>query len=204
MFIDRQEAGKKLAIALAEYKRERCLVLALPRGGVPVGFEIAQVFGCPLDTIVARKIGTPENPEFALGALAPGNIVLLDVPREGLEEIIWEEEQEMKRRMEKYKSGSYSEGAKPDVVIIVDDGVATGQTARAGLLSARASYPSAKLIFAAPVGSPDSISELWKYADNVVCLEMPPNFSAVGEWYEHFDQTTDDEVIEYLEKAARF
>ncbi len=202
IFADRREAGQRLANALAGHKGEKCLVLALPRGGVPVGFEIAKALRCPLDTIVARKIGAPGNPEFAVGAIAPG-AVLLDVPRAGLEETIREEEIEMKRRMEKYKSDSYSEGLKPSVVIVVDDGVATGRTARAALMATRKKYPDSKLVFAAPVGAPDSVVELEKYTDEVVCLETPPYFSAVGEWYEHFDQTTDEEVIDCLRHSAR-
>ena len=203
MFTDRKEAGRKLAEALIEYKGKHCLVFALPRGGVPVGFEIAKRLDCPLDTIVSRKIGAPGNPEYALGAIAPAGVILLDVPREGLEEIIRDEEREMQRRMEKYKSGFYSKGVAPSVVIVVDDGIATGRTARAALMSARASYPNVTLVFAAPVGASDSVAGLQGYADEVVCLEVPPDFSAVGEWYVHFDQTTDEEVVKCLENTAR-
>src|SRR3989344_3805255 len=129
MFSDRKEAGKKLAKALASYAGKKTLVLALPRGGVPVGYEIAEMLKAPLDTIVVRKIGAPENPEYALGAIAPGGIELLDVPRARVEHVIREEEVEMKRRMEKYKSGSYSASFEPSTVIVVDDGTATGKTA---------------------------------------------------------------------------
>ena len=214
MFRDRKEAGGKLADALREHVGGKTLVLALPRGGVPVAFEIARMLDAPLDTIVARKIGSPDNPEYALGAIAPGDIVVLDVPpayrdehgagrREGLERIIRDEEQEMQRRVEKYKSGSYSRGVEPQTVIVVDDGIATGKTARAALTAARASYREAKLVFAAPVGAPDAIDELRNYTDEVFCLYAPPEFSAVGEWYKHFDQTTDEEVTGLLERAAR-
>ena len=203
MFADRKDAGRRLAEALWEYKSKNALILALPRGGVPVGFEVAQVLKCPLNTIVARKIGAPGHSEYALGAIAPG-VEILDAPRAELEEVIREEEVEMRRRMEAYKSGAYSEGAKPETVILVDDGIATGRTARAALAAVRKKYSSAKIIFAAPVGAPDSVAELRKYADEVICLETPSDFDAVGEWYEHFDQTTDNEVIDCLEKAKAF
>ena len=202
MFANRADAGKKLSEVLTKYKGITTLILALPRGGVPVGFEIAKVLDCALDTIVARKIGMPGNPEFAVGAIAP-DIVLLDIPRAGLEEIIREEKMEMRRRIEKYKSGSYSESLKPAVIIVVDDGIATGKTARVALMAARKKYPDSKLVFAAPVGAPDSVAQLREYADDVVCLETPSDFGAVGEWYEQFDQTTDKEVIELLERQAR-
>ena len=202
VFLDRKNAGRKLTKALSEYTGESTLVLALPRGGVPVGYEIANGLSSRLDTVVARKIGAPGNPEFAVGAIAPG-IVLLDIPRAGLEEIIREEKMEMRRRMEKYKSGSYSESLKPAVVIVIDDGIATGRTARFALMAARKKYPDSKLVFAAPVGAPDSVAQLREYADDVVCLETPSDFGAVGEWYEQFDQTTDKEVIELLERQAR-
>jgi predicted phosphoribosyltransferase len=109
----------------------------------------------------------------------------------------------MERRIEKYKSGSFVHGVQPDTVIVVDDGIATGKTAAAALLSARASYPSAKLIFAAPVGAPDSVAELRAYTDEIVCLKTPPDFGAVGEWYEYFPQISDAEVIECLEKTSK-
>ena len=203
MFRDRKDAGQKLAEALVDYKGKDSLVLALPRGGVPVGFEIAKVLECTIDTIVVRKIGAPGNPEYALGAIAPRGVVLLDASREGLEEVIHGEEKELRRRIEKYKSGSYSGKVKPAVVFVVDDGVATGRTAHAALLAARAMYPNAELVFAVPVGALDSVRELQRYADKVVCLDTPSDFAAVGQWYERFDQTTDEEVVVCLEAASR-
>src|SRR3989344_6045341 len=128
MFANREETGKKLAEALLEYKDNKVIVLALPRGGVPVGYEIARALGCALDTIVARKVGAPGNPEYAVGAIAPG-VRFVDESVRGIESIIADETEEMKRRMEKYKSGSYARSTKPDVAIVVDDGVATGKTA---------------------------------------------------------------------------
>ena len=204
MFLDRQQAGKKLSGALSKYKGKKALVLALPRGGVSAGFEIAKVLGCPLDTIVARKVGAPGNPEYAVGAIAPGGIIVLDEHVYGIEEVIKEETKEMERRIEKYKSGSYARGTKPDVVIVVDDGVATGKTAIAALAHARAAYPSATLVFAAPVGAPDSLARIRKEADEVVVLEAPQEFMAVGEWYVSFPQLTDEEVVHMLEKAREY
>jgi putative phosphoribosyl transferase len=202
MFRDRIEAGVKLAKALGKFKGRKLLILALPRGGVPVGFEIAKALGCPLDTIVARKVGAPGNPEYAMGAIAPG-VQLLEEEVEGIEEVVASEKQEMKRRMEKYKSGSYAAGIQPEVVILVDDGIATGKSAVAALRSARAAYSEAKLVFAAPVGAPDALMRLQSEADEIVCLEAPPEFMAVGEWYISFPQLADEEVVRYLKKAAQ-
>ena len=204
MFADRSQAGRKLAEALVEYKNKKALVLALPRGGVPVGYEIAKVLHCSLDTIVARKVGAPGNPEYAVGAIAPGGIRVLDESMHGIEKVIENETREMERRIERYGSGSYALGVHPEVVILVDDGVATGKTASAALAYARAAYPKAKLVFAAPVGAQDSLARIKREADEVVLLEIPPEFMAVGEWYVSFPQLRDEEVVEYLEKAREF
>ncbi len=208
MFRDRIEAGRKLAESLERYQNSNTLVLALPRGGVPVGYEIARALNAPLDTLVARKIGMPGHPEYAVGAIAPGlpgegDVRIVDEAVAGVDGVMRAEREELQRRMKTYQSGSYSHGIKPETVILVDDGVATGKTAIVSLLSARASYPKAKLIFAAPVAAPDSLEALKKYADDVVCLEAPPEFMAVGDWYASFPQLSDDEVISYLEKANK-
>ena len=202
IFADRREAGKALALALRAFKGKKVLVLALPRGGVGVGYEIALALECPLDTIVARKVGAPGNPEYAVGAIAPGGIRVVDTWMD-VEDIVRDETREMERRIEKYKSGSYAGAIKPDVAIVVDDGVATGKTAEAALRSARASYPNAKIVFAAPVGASDSIRKLQPECDEIVVLEAPLDFGAVGEWYASFPQVSDEEVIGYLEKARR-
>jgi len=202
MFKDRSDAGKKLAEALVAYKDKKVLVLALPRGGVPVGYEIARALRCPLDTIVARKVGAPDNPEYAVGAIAPGGVLVIDEPVGGIESVIAEETKEMERRMEKYKSGSYAGNVKPETIIIVDDGVATGKTALAAIRSALAANPKAKVIFAAPVGAPDAVARITQEADKVICLETPEEFMAVGEWYGSFPQLSDEAVIWYLEKVS--
>src|SRR3989344_4568387 len=202
MFKDRSDAGKKLAEALVAYKDKKVLVLALPRGGVPVGYEIARALRCPLDTIVARKVGAPDNPEYAVGAIAPGGVLVIDEPVGGIESVIAEETKEMERRMEKYKSGSYAGNVKAETIIIVDDGVATGKTALAAIRSALAANPKAKVIFAAPVGAPDAVARITQEADKVICLETPEEFMAVGEWYGSFPQLSDEAVVWYLEKAS--
>lgn len=203
MFKDREDAGRKLAERLLVYRDKKSVVLALPRGGVAVGYEVAKALHAPLDTIVARKIGAPGNPEYAIGAIAPGGVRIMDDSVWGVESIVSEELREMERRQRKYKSGFYVGDLLPDAIIVVDDGVATGKTACAALASAAAAYPGAIRIFAAPVAAPDSLEEIKRYADEVVVLEAPPEFMAVGEWYAFFPQLTDEEVIEYLEKARR-
>lgn len=200
MFKNRIEAGKRLAEALAEYKGTNAIVLALPRGGVPVGYEIARALKCPLDTIVARKVGAPGDPEYALGAIAPRGAHIIEGSVPGIERIVEEETIEMRRRMKSYKSGSYVRGVEPETVILVDDGVATGKTARAALRSVRSLYKKAALIFAVPVGAPEAIADIRREAV-VVSLEEPEDFIAVGQWYEHFPQLSDAEVKEFLEGA---
>lgn len=201
MFKDRTEAGMKLAEALKQFAGPKTIVLALPRGGVEVGFEVAKALNAPLDTIVARKIGMPGNPEYAIGAIAPGGVQIVEESVRGVDHVVRAETEEMERRMRKYKSGSYIR-AEPDVIILIDDGVATGKTAAAALAYARAAFPKAKLIFAAPVASQHSLRLLKQYADEVVCLLVPVDFMAVGEWYASFPQLTDEQVIWYLEKSS--
>jgi len=203
MFEDRREAGRKLAATLSEYAGKNTLVLALPRGGVEVAFEVAKALGAPLDTIVARKIGMPGAPEYAVGAIAPGEVRVVEHEVPGIDAVIARESEEIRRRMRVYKSGSYSGKEKPDTILLVDDGVATGQTALAALVSLRAAHPSAQLVFAVPVGAPDALQRIAQHADGVVALEAPQEFRAVGEWYRSFPQLNDKEVIGYLVRARR-
>lgn len=209
IFKDRADAGQKLAEKLLEYKEDQPLVLALPRGGVPVGYEVAKVLGAPLDTIVARKIGSPSNPEFGVGAIAPGNVLVLDaetlnslgLKRENFNHIIKQEKQELERRIVKYKSGEWSKDVSTNTVIVVDDGLATGVTARAALESVKTTYKPRKLIFASPVCARDSLESLRPYADKIICVSEPENLMAIGEWYEDFPQISDEEVLHCLNKA---
>lgn len=188
------------------------MVLALPRGGVPVGFAVAQTLNAPLDTLVTRKIGLPSNPEFGIGAIAPGGVVVIDdsslaasgLNRIEIEPVIEKETGEMERRILRYKSGQYGRNTPRDTIIVVDDGLATGVTARAAIESVRLQYAPLKLIFAAPVCAHDNTEILRSLVDDVVCLQESDNFVAVGEWYEDFSQTTDEEVIALLEKVKAF
>ena len=210
-FADRADAGRQLAGELLKHAYARPLVLALPRGGVPVGREVARALHAPLDTLVARKIGAPFNPEWAVGAIAPHDVVVLDddamksasVSRLAVEGTIATERKELTRRINAYRSGSFSAGFIPKTVVVVDDGVATGLTARAALRAARAKYPKAKLVFAAPVCIGSSEKELAKEADDVVCLTSSAGLYAVGQAYERFEQVTDDEVLAYLKTTSK-
>lgn len=209
IFRDRTHAGQKLAEKLIGYKENNPLVLALPRGGVPIGYEVAKVLGAPLDTIIARKIGAPSNPEFGVGAIAPGGVLVLDnntinslgLEKKDIDRVIELERQEMERRIIRYKSGQRSREISKDMIIVVDDGLATGVSARAALESVKTVYRPKKLIFASPVCARDSLEALKPYADKIICVSEPENLLAIGEWYENFPQTSDEEVLYYLDKA---
>ncbi|MDZ4206074.1 MAG: phosphoribosyltransferase [Patescibacteria group bacterium] len=208
-FKDRADAGRRLAEKLLEYKQDNPIVFALPRGGVPVGYEVAQRLDASFDTFVVRKIGMPGNPEFGVGAIAPGDMLVLDtetlrslgLKQEDLKDIIKKEKQELERRITRYKSGEWSRGASTNVIIVVDDGLATGVTALVALESAKMSYKPKKLIFASPVCARDSLESLRPLADKIVCVFEPENLMTIGEWYEDFPQTSDEEVLYYLNKA---
>ena len=208
-FKDRTDAGRQLAEKLLEYKKDNPIVFALPRGGVPVGYEVAKALGASLDTIVARKIGAPSNPEFGVGAIAPGDVLVLDVKtmrslgleQEDLQDIVRKETEELERRIIRYRSGEWKKDVLFDTIIVVDDGLATGVTARAALQSARIIYKPKKLIFASPVCARDSLESLKSLADGIVCVSEPENLMAIGEWYQNFPQTSDEEVLYYLNKA---
>ncbi|HEY4522246.1 MAG TPA: phosphoribosyltransferase family protein [Candidatus Paceibacterota bacterium] len=211
IYTDRAEAGCALAQVLKKYAPNRTLVLALPRGGVPVGYEVAKALQAPLDTLVVRKIGAPFNPEFAVGAIAPHEVVVFDegsirasgASQVSVEGMVGKEREEMRRRIDVYRSGQYSVGFTPNTVIIVDDGIATGMTARAALRAARIRYSRARIILAAPVCVPGTAEELSREADEVVCLASPLDIHAIGQAYEHFDQVSDEEVLRYLESAKK-
>jgi len=210
IFHDRADAGRALAKQLDGYAgRHDVVVLALPRGGVPVGYQVAEALGAPLDIFVVRKLGTPGHRELAMGAIASGGVRVLndDVVRwlnirpEQIESVAREEEQELIRREAAYKAGRPPVSLKDRVVILVDDGLATGSTMKAAVQAVKQHGPS-RVIVAVPVGAPETCRDLREYADEVVCVSMPERFSAVGQWYERFDQTSDDEVRELLTRAA--
>ena len=207
-FTDRVDAGEQLAKALAEHAGVECVILAIPRGGVIVGEIVARELGAPLDVVVPRKIGAPMNPELGLGAVAPGVRVLdpeliemLGVSAEYLEREIAVQEREIERRLHAYREGRPPVDVQGRTAIVVDDGVATGGTAVAALRWARA-QGAAKVILAVPVAPAAVMARLAHEADEVVVLGTPEPFFAVGEWYRRFEQTSDEEVVDALSRAA--
>ncbi|MGX1564215.1 phosphoribosyltransferase [Streptomyces sp. NPDC055506] len=208
-FRDRRQAGRELAEKLRARQHEgalpRPLVLALPRGGVAVASEVAAALDAPLDVLVVRKIGAPHQEEFGVGAMAGDEVPLLDedaLRHLGLREaalapVIERERQELRRRERLYRQGRPAPDLRGRTVIVVDDGLATGSTARAALRSVRRQEP-ARVVLAAPVCSPEAAELMRAEADEVICLHRPAAFMAVGLWYENFDQLTDQDVLEAL------
>lgn len=202
LFRDRHEAGKLLAQKLLDFKgNPDAVVLGIPRGGVVVAYEVAKALGLPLDVFIARKIGAPGNPELAIGAVASDGTVILDelsinfmgVPRRYIEKEIERQKEEISKRLLAYRGGREGYSLQGKIVILVDDGVATGATTIASLRAIRASNPS-QLILAVPVAPPDTVEKLRHEADKVICLYTPSPFWAVGAFYLNFEQTTDEEV----------
>jgi putative phosphoribosyl transferase len=208
MFRDRQEAGERLAAAVATVVDGPSVVLAIPRGGVVVGAPVARALRAPLDVVVPRKVGAPHNPELGLGAVAPGVRVLdrrliayLEVDEAYLDRAIAREEREIERRTAAYRQGLPPLDLHGRTAVVVDDGVATGGTAIAAIRWA-AAEGAASVVFAAPVAPPDTVVRLQVECDHVVIPLTPDRFSAVGEWYDRFDQVGDDEVCAVLAEAA--
>lgn len=206
IFKDRIEAGQKLALALEKYKRQKeVIILALPRGGVVVGFEVAKALDLPLDLVVPRKIGAPGNPEFAIGAITEdgegifNEEVIRDygISKEYLDKIIEEEKKEAQRRLKIYRGERASLNLVGKTIILIDDGIATGLTMRAAIKSIKVKNPK-KIVVAVPCGAKDSINQIKKEVDEVVCLDAPIFFGAVGAFYENFEQTTDEEVVNLM------
>jgi predicted phosphoribosyltransferase len=209
-FADRTDAGKKLARALGAYAgKPDLLVLGVPRGGVPVAFAVARTLRAPLDVFVVRKLGVPSQEELAMGAVAPGGVTVLNhdiieamhVEPEAIDEAARRERAEIGRRERAYRGDTPALVARGKIAILVDDGLATGSSMRAGVLALRQQDP-ARVVVAVPVASPDTCDELRALADDVVCARTPQPFHAVGFWYEDFPQTTDDEVRAILALAA--
>ena len=210
-FRDRREAGQVLADTLTAYAgRPDVLVLALPRGGVPVAYEVARALGAPLDVFLVRKLGVPGHEELAMGAVATGGVRVLNdqvvgalgIPPSVIEAVAAWQQQELARRERLYRGDRLPPDVRGRTVILVDDGLATGSTMRAALAALRRQQP-ARLVVAVPTAAPETCDELRAEADDVVCATTPEPFHSVGLWYEDFSQTTDEEVRELLERAAR-
>jgi len=205
-FADRREAGRELAERLRKYAgRSDVVVLALPRGGVPIAYVVAEALGAPLDLFLVRKLGTPGHRELAMGAIASGGVRVLNdevvrwygIPASAIDAVAREEQQELERREQLYREGRPPAKLESRIAILVDDGLATGSTMRAAVRAVKTQQPS-RVIVAVPVGARDTCSEFGEIAEEVVCARMPEPFSAVGQWYRDFDQTTDEEVRQLL------
>jgi len=208
-FRDRTDAGRRLAERLGEYAgRSDVLVLGLPRGGVPVAAEIAERLDAPLDVWVVRKLGVPGYPELAMGAIAAGGtqvlsrelIESLHISDAQIEQVSIRERAELERRIRVFGGGRYVSDIRGRIVILVDDGLATGATLEAAILAVRQLEPSA-IVAAVPVGARESCARIAALADRLVCVETPALFRAVGQWYEDFSETSDDEVRRLLDAA---
>ena len=207
IFNDRVDAGRKLAESLLAYRNcSQVVILALPRGGVPVAFEIAKKLCVPMTVFLVRKLGVPGHEEVAMGAIAEGDVRILDealisrlsITEQQIQSIFEKENKELKRRLHDYREDKDLPDLKEKTVILVDDGIATGSTFKAAIMSLKQLHPK-KIILAVPVASRESLWELSLLVDESVCLMTPEPFYGVGRWYQHFDQTTDDEVINLLQ-----
>ncbi|MCC3779409.1 phosphoribosyltransferase family protein [Streptomyces sp. UNOB3_S3] len=209
-FDDRVDAGRRLAARLEDFRDDGPVVLGLPRGGVPVAFEVAHALGAPLDVILVRKLGVPYHRELGFGAIGEGGIRVISedimrmsrVDEDDLAEVQRAEEAELARQAERFRGGRPRIPLAGRTVIVVDDGIATGASASAACRVARAEG-AARVVLAVPVAPPDAAERIGPEADELVCLSTPPLFSAVGEWYRDFSQTADEEVVDLLRRSAR-
>ena len=208
-FADRRDAGRRLARALAHLAgTPGLLVLALPRGGVPVAYEVARALDAELDLMLVRKLGTPGQPELAMGAIASGGVEVLNprvvaalgIPDALIRETARREYRELKRREHAYRGDRPPPAIEGRTVILVDDGLATGSTMRAAVQALKTQNP-ARIVVAVPVAPPDTLAALAEEVDEAVALLTPDHFAAVGQWYHDFSQTSDQEVIDLLQKA---
>jgi predicted phosphoribosyltransferase len=209
-FTDRRHAGRVLASRLTKYAgRDDVIVLALPRGGVPVAYEVASALNAPMDVFLVRKLGTPGHRELAMGAIASGGVRVVNedvvrwygISEAAIDRIAREEQEELERRERAYRDDRPAPDLTHKIVVLIDDGLATGSTMRAAVKAVRARHP-ARVVIAVPVGAPQTCAELAVSADEVICARMPEPFSAVGQWYLNFEQTDDAEVRELLQKST--
>jgi len=210
LFRDRRHAGRQLAAKLEQYANQpNVVVLALPRGGVPVSYEVARALHAPLDVFLVRKLGVPWQPELAMGAIASGGaqvlntdiVRALELPGYVIEQTAAQERQELERREQAYRQGRPEPDVRGKTVILVDDGLATGASMRAAVLALRQLGP-ARIVVAVPTAAQETCDAFRDIADEIVCAQTPEPFLAVGAWYDDFTQTTDDEVRELLNDAA--
>ncbi|TDO16714.1 MULTISPECIES: phosphoribosyltransferase [Halomonas] len=210
-YADRHQAGNILADELKEYADQRqVIVLALPRGGVPVGAVIAAALGAPLDVILVRKLGLPGHEELAMGAIATGNARVMNddvlrfkrVSESAIERVVEKERKELERREKTYRGDRPLPNLEGRTVILVDDGLATGATMRAAIQVVRQQSPE-KIVMAVPVAPRDTLERMREEADEVVCPAVPSSFMGIGQWYQDFGQTSDQEVKNLLEQASR-
>jgi putative phosphoribosyl transferase len=209
LFRNRIDAGRDLAVKLRAFAgRSDVVVLALPRGGVPVAFEVAQALHAPLDVFLVRKLGVPGHPELAMGAIASGGVRVLNedvvrmlrIPDDLIDAVATDEQQELERRERAYRGDRPSPDLHGRTVILVDDGLATGSTMRAAVAALRQQGP-ARIVVAVPVGAAETCAEMQEVADEAICARTPDPFYAVGLWYSDFSQTTDAEVHDLLQMA---
>jgi putative phosphoribosyl transferase len=209
LFANRREAGRILAWLLMKYAdRDDVLVLALPRGGVPVGFEVAHALKAPLDVFIVRKLGVPGHDELAMGAIASGGVrvlnddvvISLELEPEVIDAVAAREEKELARRERLYRGARPAPDVHGRTVILVDDGLATGSTMRAAVAALRKQGP-ARIVVAVPVAAPETCEEFKTEVDEAVCAATPRMFNGVGRWYDDFSQTTDEEVHDLLAQA---
>lgn len=208
-YVDRSHAGSVLAHHLAARALDDPVVLALPRGGVPTAEPVARRFGVALEVLVARKVGAPHNPELGIGAVGEGGslvaddevLLALDIGPARFEQLVAAERAEVARRVERYRGGRSLPDLVGRQVVLVDDGLATGVTAEAALRDLRARGPRT-LVLAVPVGDVDSVNRLRRVADDVICAHVPSRLRSVGEWYQHFEQTTDEQVLAALDRSG--
>lgn len=209
-FRDRIDAGRQLAARLTRYaNRKDVLVLGLPRGGVPVAFEVARALNAPLDVFLVRKLGVPGHEELAMGAIAMGGVMVLNedvvnylaIPHETIDAVAGRERLELERRDREYRDGRPLPEVRGRIAILVDDGLATGSTMRAAVAALRRLDP-ARIVVAVPAGAPESCTEIGRLVHEIECVETPAPFYAVGAWYQDFAPTTDAEIRDLLERAT--